>query len=52
MTSSPQQDQPPADQHEPQQPPQESLPTAPDPALVNITEKGREPHQTRVERDP
>ena len=35
----------------PQPPAQEPLPTAPDPALVNITEKGREPHQTRSDRE-
>lgn len=52
MTSSPQPGRPPAtQQRDPQQAPQEPLPTTSDPALISISEKGRAPRPTRVERD-
>ncbi len=37
---------------QPGQPAKEPLPTTPDPALVNITERGREPNPTRSEPGP
>lgn len=48
MTSNPQPDQPPAAQPQEEQcPPPEPLPVIPDPALINILERGRQPRKAK-----